>query len=100
MPPPQLGRRVQELRPRRADDEDGDVGEPVHEVIHEVEESVVGPVQGPENEYERVLLRKRLEEPPPCRECLTAAVPARVVHCEADERPQMGFEPNHLRGVG
>ena len=78
-----------ELRSRSADDEDGDVGEPVHEVIDEVEESVVGPVQVLEDEYERALLRERLEEPPPRRERLTAAIPARLVHYETDERPQV-----------
>ena len=58
LPPPQPGRRVEQLRPRGADDEQRHAARPVDEVVDEVEQVVVGPVQVLEHEHERPLARR------------------------------------------
>ena len=71
-PPPQAGRRVEQLGACRAEDEQRDAARPVDEVVDEVEQRVVGPVQVLEDEDERALVGERLEEAAPRRERLVA----------------------------
>src|SRR5919106_4077534 len=89
----------EELWARSADDEHGDVREPVDQVVDEVEQAVVGPVQVLEDEHERPLLAERLEEPPPGGEGLSSAIAARLLCGQADERAEVGLEPRRLRLV-
>ena len=69
-----VGPTLEQLRPRRRDDEERHPVDAVDELVDEVEERVVGPVQVLEGEYERTLVRERLEEVPPCGECLAPAL--------------------------
>ena len=98
LPPPQPGRRVEELRPRCADDEERDAGRPVDEVVDEVEQAVVGPVQVLEDEHGRALLGERLEEAAPGGEGLVAPSPPsrRSLRAEPDERAQVAVRPSAL----
>ncbi len=70
LPPPQAGRRVEQLRPRGADDEQRDARRPVDEMVDEVEQALVGPVEVLEDEDERALVGDPLEEAAPRRERL------------------------------
>ena len=82
------GPPLEQLRPRRADDEQRHAGRPVDEVVDEVEQAVVGPVQILEDEHERALLGERLEEAAPGGERLVAAVAAELAR--AALRPTSG----------
>ena len=95
------GPPLEELRPSGADDEQRHAGRPVGQVVDEVEQAVVGPVQILEHEHERPLLGQRLEQAPPGRERLVAAV-ARVLarRAETNERAQETADPAALRLVG
>ena len=70
LPPPQPGRRVEQLGAGGSDDEDRHPARPVDEVVDEVEKGIVCPVQVLEHEDERPLLGERLEEAPPSGEGL------------------------------
>ena len=71
------GPPVEQLRPRRPDDEQRNAGRPVGEVVDEVEQAVVRPVQVLEDEHERPLLGEPLEVAPPRREALSRGPRAR-----------------------
>jgi hypothetical protein len=91
---------LEQLRPRRRNDEERRLGRPVDEVVDEVEQVVVGPVQVLEDEHERTALGERLEEAPPRRKGLGAAIHAAFALLgEADERPQLILYPPCGRGV-
>jgi hypothetical protein len=69
-------------------------------VIHEVEQGIVRPMQVVEDEDERSFLGQRLQEPPPGGEGLAASVAgAEIIGIDADQRPQMPFEPRGPRRV-
>ena len=78
LPPPQFGPALEELRPRRRDDEQRDVGHPVDELVDEVEQALVRPVEVLEDEDERALLGEPFEEAPPRGERLVAPVAAEL----------------------
>ena len=69
-----VGPTLEQLRPRRRHDEERHPVDAVDELVDEVEQRVVGPVQVLEGEYERTLVRERLDEVPPCGECLAPAL--------------------------
>ena len=84
------GPPLEELRPRRADHEQRDVGHPVDQLVDEVEQALVRPVQVLEDEHERALLGKGLEEAAPGREGLVPPVAAELcLACETDEREEV-----------
>ena len=74
LPPPQPGRRAQQLRPGGRHHQQRHLGGPVDQVVEEVQQSLVGPVQVLDHQHRRALLGQRLQEPPPGRERLLAAV--------------------------
>ena len=85
---------LEELRPGRRDDEERHVGHPVDELVDEVEQALVGPVEVLDDEDERPLVRHRLEEAPPRRECFAAPVAAELaLGREPDEGEQMALDP-------
>ena len=89
-----VGPALEELRPRRRDDEDRHARRPVDQMVDEVQEPVVGPVEILEDEDQRMLLREVLEEVAPRRERLSARVCARRrIAAEPDERTQVRAEP-------
>ena len=59
------GPAVEQLGASRPDDEEWNGRCPIREVVDEVEEPVVGPVEIFEDEHQRALLGRRLEQPPP-----------------------------------
>jgi hypothetical protein len=61
---------LEQLQPRRANDQERDVAHPVREVVDEVEQPVVGPVDVLEHEHEGVILGERLPELAPGGESL------------------------------
>lgn len=84
---------LQELRPRRADDEERNSAHPVDEVIKEVEQVLVAPMQILQNQNERPLRGKRLEELPPGGKRLRALVAAaHLRRAKADKRAQVRLE--------
>src|SRR6185295_17594496 len=82
---------LEQLQPRRAENQHRDVTHPVREVLDEVEQAVVGPLHVLKHEHERVLLRECLEEPPPRRERLLLR--ARRIERPPDEWTQMREHP-------
>ena len=94
LPPPQPGRRVEELGAGGADDEQRHPARPVHEVVDEVEQRVVGPVQVFEDEDERPLARR---SPPGSgarrRTPRRAGRWPSLVRLEADQRMEVPLDP-------
>ena len=70
------GTALEQLGPRRADDQQRHGDRPVGEVVDEVEQPVVGPVQVLEDQHGRPHLAERLEEAPPRREALLSLAAA------------------------
>ena len=66
---------LEQLGPRRADDEQRDAARPVDQVVDEVEQAVVGPVQVLEDEHRGRCVGERLEELPPGGERARRAPP-------------------------
>ncbi|HEX2428779.1 MAG TPA: hypothetical protein VHI53_12680 [Gaiellaceae bacterium] len=73
-----VGPSLEQLRPRRRDDEQRDVRHPLDELVQEVEQALVGPVDVLEDEHEGTLLGEALEEAAPRGERLVAAVAAEL----------------------
>src|SRR5205823_381950 len=91
------GAAVEELRTRRAEHEERRAVDPIRELVDEVEEIVVRPVQVLEDEDERALLRKCLEEPSPGPEALAPPIATELaLRTEPDERPELRFDPRSL----
>ena len=62
--------RLVQLRPRGADDEQGDASSPVGQVLEKREQRGIGPVDVLHHQDQRRPLRHRLQEPAPSREQL------------------------------
>ncbi len=88
---------VQQLRPRRAEDEERHPACPVDEVIHEIEQAVVGPLQILEHEHGRTSLGERLEIPAPTGERILT-VPS-FLFTEPDQRQEVTLHPRCVTGV-
>ena len=87
---------LQQLGPRRPDDDQRRGAKQVDEVVQELEQAVVGPVQVLEDEHCRPALGDGVEEPAPGgRRGLRRALPA--VAREPDERAQLALDPARLR---
>ena len=56
---------LQQLQPRRAEDQHRDIPHPVREMLDEVEQSLVGPLQIFEDQDERAIFGERFEEAAP-----------------------------------
>jgi len=85
---------LEELRPRRRDDQERHVADAVEQLVDEVEQRVVCPMQVLEDEHERALVCERLEEVSPGRECLGPKVGgAGLATAEADKNAQIRREP-------
>ena len=96
-PPPQPGRRDEQLRAGGADDEQRNAARPVHEIVDEVEQCLVGPMQVLEDEDERALLRERFQEPAPGRERLAVlCARRRCLGVETGEGTKVPFHPPGL----
>ena len=84
----------EELRPGGRNDQERDVGQPVHEFVEEVEEALVGPVDVLDHDDERALFRETLEEAPPGRKRLVPAVAAELrLAAEAEQREEVFLDP-------
>ena len=95
------GPALEELGPRRRDDEQRDVGHPVDELVEEVEEALVRPVDVLDDEDERTLLGETLEEAAPGGERLVAAIAAELRFAgEAEEREEMRLDARLVAGAG
>ena len=90
---------LQQLRPRRSDDEKRNAAEPVDEIVKEVQQAVVRPVQVLEHENGRPALGDSLEKATPGRSgCLRTGTPA-AVPAQPDERAQLACEPARLAHI-
>ena len=92
---------VEQLGPRRRDDQHRHVRGPFREVVDEVEQAVVRPVQILEDEHERAALGDRLEEAPPRRErlaCGGRSIARRAR--EPGQRPHVPLDPSRLDSSG
>ena len=88
---------LEKLWPRGAENEERNMGHPRDQVLDEVEHGVVGPVQILEHEHRRSVLRQLLDEPAPGGEGLGPAVAEqRSASVQADQRPEMAFDPGSL----
>lgn len=96
LPPTPARPAVEQLRPRRGDDEERNPTHPVDETVDEVEQPIVGPVQVLEHENRRARVRDRLEKATPRGEGLTAPVARGVVAPEPDQWAQMALDPAPL----
>ena len=89
---------LQQLGPRRPDDQQRRGAKEVDEVVQEVEQAVVGPVQVLEDEDERPALARRASrnrrQPRPSRDSGALCLPSLA---EPDERAQLALEPACLR---
>ena len=91
---------VEELGPCSAEDEERHVGRPFGHLVDEVEQTVVRPVEILEDEDERPLLGKRLEEAPPGCERLSRVVAARIgAGSEAGEGAEVALHPPGFLGL-
>ena len=92
---------LEELGPRRRDDEQRYVGHPVDELVEEVEEALVGPVDVLDDDDERALLGETLEEAAPGGERLVPAIASQLRFAgEAEEREEMCLDPRLVAGSG
>ena len=84
----------EELRPRRAHDQEWDVARPVDQLVEEVEEAVVGPVQILEHQHGRAALGECLEEATPGRGPLLHRLRAGVsLLGQPDQGAQVACDP-------
>ncbi len=92
---------LEELRPRRRDDEQRDVRQPVDELVEEVEEALVRPVDVLDDDDERTLLGETLEEAAPGGERLVAAIASELCFAgEAEEREEMRLDARLVARAG
>ena len=92
---------LEQLGPRRRDDEERDVRDPVDELVEEVEQALVGPVDVLEDENERALLGESLEEAAPGGERLVAAVASELrLAGEPEEREEVRFDARLVARAG
>ena len=91
----------EELGPRRRDDEQRDVRDPVDELVEEVEEALVRPVDVLDDDDERTLLGETLEEAAPGGEGLVSAIASQLcVAGEAEEREEMRLDARLVARAG
>ena len=91
----------EELGPRRRDDEQRDVRQPVDELVEEVEEALVRPVDVLDDDDERTLLGETLEEAAPGGEGLVSAIASQLcVAGEAEEREEMRLDARLVARAG
>ena len=94
------GMTLEELRPRRADDQERQTGRPVHEILHELEQRRAGPVHVLEDQDQRSVGRDGLEETSPGGKRLGSLGHASDAGgARADQERQAGPEPVPLGGI-
>ena len=87
------GPALQQLGPRRGDDQQRHASHPFDEVVDEVEETLVRPVEVLEDEHGRAGVGQRLEETTPRRERLGPAVVRALLAAQPEQRPDVGEHP-------
>ena len=95
------GPPLEQLGPRRRDDEQRNVRHPVDELVEEVEQALVGPVDVLDDDDERPLFRETLEEAPPGGERLVAAIASQLCFArEAEERAEVRLDTRLVTRAG
>ena len=86
--PRPVGPLLEEIRPREAQDQQGNALDPAREVLDEIEKGRLGPVHVVEADDERALASQRLEPPPNLREDLLARPAERLLGKDLSYGPE------------